>query len=87
MVIASTARGRVFYQLQAPNHNPIQQTLLSQPTLLAQAVGERDLFALAHADGRLVVAQADFAPAGGGEPQWRFPLGQDPWHLIPMGMH
>ncbi|MFV8971401.1 ABC transporter permease subunit [Serratia fonticola] len=74
-----------FYPLQAPSNNPAQQTLLSQPTLLAQAVGERDLFALARGDGRLVVAQADFAPAGGGEPQWRFPLGQDPFEFDPHG--
>ncbi|WP_196062107.1 MULTISPECIES: ABC transporter permease subunit [unclassified Serratia (in: enterobacteria)] len=74
-----------FYPLQAPSNNPAQQTLLSQPTLLAQAVGERDLFALARADGRLMVAQADFAPAGGGEPQWRFPLGQEPLAFDPHG--
>lgn len=74
-----------FYPLQAPNNTPIQQTLLSQPTLLAHAVGERDLFALARADGRLIVAQADFAPSGGGEPQWRFPLGQEPLAFDPHG--
>ncbi len=74
-----------FYPLQAPNNTPIQQKLLSQPTLLAHAVGERDLFALARADGRLIVAQADFAPAGGGEPQWRFPLGQEPLAFDPHG--
>lgn len=60
-----------------------QQTLLAKPTLLAQAAGERDLFALAQADGRLVVARADFATAENGRPQWQFPLGQQPLALDP----
>ncbi|MEN4145886.1 ABC transporter permease subunit [Serratia marcescens] len=61
----------------------VQQTLLAKPTLLAQAAGERDLFALAQADGRLVVARADFATAENGRPQWQFPLGQQPLALDP----
>lgn len=59
----------------------VQQTLLAKPALLAQAAGERDLFALAQADGRLVVARADFATAENGRPQWLFPLGQPPLAL------
>lgn len=51
-----------FYRLTpTPNGQPqaplAQQTLLAKPALLAQAAGERDLFALAQADGRLVVAR------------------------------
>lgn len=79
-----------FYRLVAQGANQagqplVQQTLLTNPVLLAQAVGERDLFALAQADGRLTVVQADFAPAGGGEPQWRFPLGLPPLVFDPQG--
>lgn len=79
-----------FYRLVAQGTNQagqplLQQTLLANPVLLAQAVGERDLFALAQADGRVVIAQTDFAPAGGGEPQWRFPLGQEPLAFDPSG--
>ena len=47
------------------------------------AAGERDLFALAQADGRLVVARADFATAENGRPQWLFPLGQQPLAMDP----
>ncbi len=32
-----------------------------------------------------MVSQADFAPAGGGEPQWRFPLGLEPLAFDPHG--
>ncbi len=79
-----------FYRLMAQGAalagEPLaQQTLSAKPALLAQAVGERDLFALAQEDGRLVVAQADFAPAGGGDPQWRFPLGPEPLAFDPQG--
>jgi phosphate transport system permease protein len=79
-----------FYQLVAQGDTragqPLaQQTLLSKPVLLARAAGERDLFALAQADGRLTVVQADFAPTGGGEPQWRFPLGQQLVAFDPQG--
>ncbi|PYA68476.1 phosphate ABC transporter permease, partial [Serratia marcescens] len=77
-----------FYRLSpAPSgqaQTPLaQQTLLAKPALLAQAAGERDLFALAQADGRLVVARADFATAENGRPQWLFPLGQPPLALDP----
>ena len=77
-----------FYRLTpAPNGQPqaplAQQTLLAKPALLAQAAGERDLFALAQADGRLVVARADFATAENGRPQWLFPLGQQPLAMDP----
>ena len=87
-VIASTRRARAIYRLTpAPNGQPqaplAQQTLLAKPALLAQAAGERDLFALAQADGRLVVARADFATAENGRPQWLFPLGQQPLALDP----
>lgn len=79
-----------FYPLAAQSAEQIgtplaQQTLLAKPALLAQAVGERDLFALAQADGRFIITQADFAPAGGGVPQWRFPLGQTPLAFDPQG--
>lgn len=57
------------------------QPLLNSPALLAQAVGERDLFALAQADGRVMVVAADFAAANSALPQWRFPLGERPWAL------
>ncbi|AGO56421.1 transporter [Serratia plymuthica 4Rx13] len=62
-----------------------QQPLLAKPTLLAQAAGERDLFALAQADGRFIVASADFAAAGSAVPQWAFPLGQRPQALDQRG--
>ncbi|WP_417903527.1 ABC transporter permease subunit [Chania multitudinisentens] len=79
-----------FYRLVAPTDANAgqwlaQQTLLHKPVLLAQAVGERDLFALAQADGRFIVTRADFASESGGKPQWRFPLGQQPMALDPQG--
>ncbi|MFC0225165.1 ABC transporter permease subunit [Serratia aquatilis] len=77
-----------FYRLVTQDNLPaghplVQQTLLTRPTLLAQAVGEGDLFALAQADGRWLVAQADFATTDAGEAQWRFPLGQTPLTFDP----
>ncbi|MGO2465427.1 MAG: ABC transporter permease subunit [Serratia proteamaculans] len=62
-----------------------QQPLLTKPTLLTQAAGERDLFALAQADGRFIVASADFAAASTSVPQWLFPLGQRPLALDKQG--
>ncbi|CAI1951042.1 ABC transporter permease subunit [Serratia proteamaculans] len=62
-----------------------QQPLLTKPTLLTQAAGERDLFALAQADGRVIVASADFAAASTSAPQWLFPLGQRPLALDKQG--
>ncbi|ANS44184.1 ABC transporter permease subunit [Serratia inhibens] len=62
-----------------------QQPLLAKPALLTQAAGERDLFALAQADGRFIVASADFAAAGTAVPQWAFPLGQRPQALDQRG--
>ena len=87
-VIASTRRARAILSPYAGTERPAQaplaqQTLLAKPALLAQAAGERDLFALAQADGRLVVARADFATAENGRPQWLFPLGQQPLALDP----
>lgn len=72
-----------FYRLTTQGESPsgsalARQTLLAEPVLLAQAVGQRDLFALSGAKGQITLAQADFAPAGGGEPHWRFPLGSQP---------
>lgn len=63
----------------------LQQPLLTKPTLLTQAAGERDLFALAQADGRVIVASADFAAASTSAPQWLFPLGQRPLALDKQG--
>lgn len=75
-----------FYPLTQQNAHPLtQQTLLAKPTLLTQAAGERDLFALAQADGRFIVASADFAAAGASAPQWLFPLGQRPLTLDKQG--
>ncbi|WP_413502337.1 ABC transporter permease subunit [Serratia proteamaculans] len=62
-----------------------QQPLLTKPTLLTQAAGERDLFALVQADGRFIVASADFAAASTSVPQWLFPLGQRPLALDKQG--
>lgn len=62
-----------------------QQPLLTKPTLLTQAAGERDLFALAQADGRFIVASADFAATSTSAPQWLFPLGQRPLALDKQG--
>uniref|UniRef100_A8GHP6 Binding-protein-dependent transport systems inner membrane component n=1 Tax=Serratia proteamaculans (strain 568) TaxID=399741 RepID=A8GHP6_SERP5 len=62
-----------------------QQPLLTKPALLTQAAGERDLFALAQADGRFIVASADFAAASTSAPQWLFPLGQRPLALDKQG--
>ena len=62
-----------------------QQPLLTKPTLLTQAAGERDLFALAQVDGRFIVASADFAAASTSAPQWLFPLGQRPLALDKQG--
>lgn len=75
-----------FYPLTQQNAHPLtQQTLLAKPTLLTQAAGERDLFALAQVDGRFIVASADFAAAGASAPQWLFPLGQRPLTLDKQG--
>ncbi len=75
-----------FYPLTQQNAHPLtQQTLLAKPTLLTQAAGERDLFALAQADGRFIVASVDFAAAGASAPQWLFPLGQRPLTLDKQG--
>lgn len=63
----------------------VQQTLLAKPSLLSQAAGERDLFALAQANGRFVVARADFTSAETAQPQWVFPLGQRPMALDKQG--
>ena len=87
-VTASTRRARGNLSPYAGTERPApaplaQQTLLAKPALLAQAAGERDLFALAQADGRLVVARADFATAENGRPQWLFPLGQQPLAMDP----
>lgn len=76
-----------FYRLVAQGHDSAgqllaQHTLLSKPLLLARAAGERDLFALAQAAGRVAVVQADFASE---PPQWRFPLGQQPMAFDPQG--
>lgn len=61
------------------------QVLLHKPVLMAQAAGARDLFALARADGRLIVTQADFTPPDGSAAQWRFPLGREPVAFDPQG--
>ncbi|CAI0828452.1 Phosphate transport system permease protein pstC [Serratia entomophila] len=79
-----------FYRLAPPQGGktaePLaQQTLLAKPALLSQAAGERDLFALAQADGRFVIAQADFTSAETALPQWAFPLGQRPLALDKQG--
>lgn len=78
-----------FYHLVPQGNTPAgsplaQQTLLTKPRLLVQAVGERDLFALVQADGRWIVAQADFASLEAGEAQWCFPLGQTPLAFDPL---
>ena len=62
-VTTSTRRARgnlsPYAGTERPARAPLaQQTLLAKPALLARAAGERDLFALAQADGRLVVARA-----------------------------
>lgn len=62
-----------------------QQTLLAKPALLSQAAGEHSLFALAQADGRFVVARADFTSAETAQPHWVFPLGQRPLTLDKQG--
>ncbi|CAI0875058.1 ABC transporter permease subunit [Serratia ficaria] len=78
-----------FYRLAPPQGKTAEplarQGLLAKPTLLSQAAGERDLFALAQADGRVVVAQADFAAAETALPRWAFPLGQRPLPLDKQG--
>lgn len=75
-----------FYSLAASGGQPtkspmVQQRLLAHPVLLAQAVGARDVFALAQADGRFLVAQAEFAATRQGLPQWSLPLGAQPLAL------
>jgi phosphate transport system permease protein len=79
-----------FYSLTSQNPagagKPLtQQPLLTKPALLTQAAGERDLFALAQADGRFIVASVDFAAASTSAPQWLFPLGQRPLMLDKQG--
>ncbi|MDC6109802.1 ABC transporter permease subunit [Serratia rubidaea] len=77
-----------FYRLaarqgQAAGTLLASQRLLPAPTLLARAVGARDLFALAQADGRFIIAQADFAAAPQQKPHWSLPLGAQPQALLP----
>ena len=76
-----------FYRLTpAPNGQPGAAgaaDAAGQTGAACRAAGERDLFALAQADGRLVVARADFATAENGRPQWLFPLGQQPLAMDP----
>ncbi|WP_273870309.1 ABC transporter permease subunit [Serratia odorifera] len=75
-----------FYALTSADNRPAgtsiaQQRLLKAPALLAQAVGARDTFALAGADGRFIITQAEFAATQQGLPRWALPLGARPQAL------